>query len=407
MGTKHFFLRILAWISCLFLLAGTATHAQQPASTEKLQNIRKLIVLLGGLDMQKRSVQDELASLTEKYPQHQLEDRDALAKEISEKDFQTLIDKLVPVYDKYLTDEDVSEMLKFYESLTGKRVAEAMPLMREESRRITLEWRQGLVKKVMDKRGGLIRAATAGDTTAVKELLSTGADVNERNSRGVTPLITAAYKGNLELAQLLVEKGADVDATTRKGLTPLMAAVEAGHTELVKFLLSKGADANLKEETGLNAYQRAAMKNQREMMTLLKEKTTNTKSVRTSFVVTSSDKSTDCLPVMSLASDTSRRITCLKPGQEVVPVAGVPKNNGWTLIQYPELGWLPSKSVTETLVNGEKPKTTAARTQETLESNTRADEAWFSAQPQAPEETQSSEAASEPTNQPRIWWRHN
>jgi hypothetical protein len=280
--TKYSF---LAGVSCLFLLTFTSAHAQQPASTEKLQNIRKLIVLLGGLDAQKRSVQDELASLTEKFPQLRAEYGEALAKEINEKDFQTLIDKLVPVYDKHLTDEDVSEMLKFYESSTGKRVAEAMPLMREESRRIAQEWRKSLVKKVIDKRGGgLIRAVAAGDTATVKELLSTGSDVNERNSRGVTPLIAAAYKGNLELAQLLVEKGVDVNSQTLKGLTALMAAVEAGNAEVVRFLLSKGADANLKEETGLTAYQLAAMRNQHEIMRLLKDKTKDTKPVRAYLV---------------------------------------------------------------------------------------------------------------------------
>jgi ankyrin repeat protein len=398
---------ILAYVSCLFLLTYTNAHAQAPSSTEKLQNIRKLIVLLGGLDMQKRNVQEELASWHEKTPQARSEDGEALAKEVSEKEIQGLIDKLVPVYDKYLTDEDVSEMLKFYESPTGKRVAQAMPQMREESRRVTLEWRQSLAKKVTDKRCGLIRAATTGDISAVRGLLFTGADVNERNSRGVTPLITAAYKGNLELTTLLVEKGADVNATTRKGLTPLMAAVEAGNTDLVTFLLSKGADANLKEKTGLNAYQLATMKNQRDIAILLKEKTTDTKSVRTSFVVTTSDKSTDCLPLMSLPFDSSRRITCLKQGQEVFPTPSVPKNNGWTLIQYPEVGWVPSESVTETLVSERQGKKAAGRTRESAESSALADEAWFSAQPQPSEQTQSSEAAPEPTNQPRIWWRHN
>jgi len=66
---NHVFFGMLACVSCLFLLACTSAHAQQPANTEKLQNIRKLIVLLGGLDMQKRSLQDELSALTEEFPQ--------------------------------------------------------------------------------------------------------------------------------------------------------------------------------------------------------------------------------------------------------------------------------------------------------------------------------------------------
>ena len=106
----------------------------------------------------------------------------------------------------YLTDEEVSEMLKFYESPTGKKVTAALPQITRESRRISLEWRQSLAKKVTDRQGELIRAAAMGDTAKVNELLSTGADVNERNSHGVTALMAAAYKGNTELARLLIQQ---------------------------------------------------------------------------------------------------------------------------------------------------------------------------------------------------------
>jgi hypothetical protein len=334
------FLQILALVLCLFLFVITAAHAQPPASTEKLQNIRKLIVLLGGLDVQEQSIEGKLTFLREEFPQLRGEEAEALAQKLDEKELQGLVDKLAAVYDKNLTDEEVSEMLKFYETPTGQKVARLLPQMREESRRIVQEWKQGLVRKVMVKPGGLIRAVTQNDTAAVNELLSSGADVNERNSRGVTPLMAAAHKGNLDLTKLLVEKGADVNATTPKGLTPLMAAVEAGNPEVVRFLLSKGADANLKEEAGLNAYQLAAMKNQREMMSLLKEKTRDTKPVRTHVV---------------------------REGQ-------------------------PKK---------------VAESHESVESYMPAEEAQFSTEPSAREQTQSSEASPEPTNQPRIWWRHN
>ena len=100
MRIRHLVLCILAWVYCLFLLACIGAYAQAPASTEKIQNIRKLIVLLGGLDMQKQSLQDELASLREKAPQLGTEHGEALAKEVDEKGLQGLVDNLVPVYDK-------------------------------------------------------------------------------------------------------------------------------------------------------------------------------------------------------------------------------------------------------------------------------------------------------------------
>ncbi len=344
MRTRHLFLCTLAWLSCLFLLACTSAQAGSPAGTEKLQNIRKLIVLLGGLEMQEPR----------------------LRSEVDEKEFQGLIDKLVPVYEKYLTDAEVSEMLKFYESPTGKRVAQAMPQVGEESRRIVLEWRQGLANKVMDKQSELVSAVTAGDTARVKELLSKGADVNERNPHGMPALVAASYNGNAELVKLLVEKGANINATTRKGITPLMAAVEARNKKLVKFLLDHGADANMKEESGLNAYQLASKKNQHELMNLLKDKTTDTKPAKPGLVVSSPDKGKDCLSVMRLPSDSSKKITCLKPGREVVTIPGVPTDSGWTLIQYPKVGWVRFESLKQTLVRREKRKKTDEQPEETI-----------------------------------------
>jgi len=358
--------------------------------------------------MQKQSLQKELASLREKAPQPGSENEEAPAKEVDDKDLQGLVDRLVPVYEKYLTDEEVSEMLRFYESPTGKRVAQAMPQIREESRRITLEWRQNLVKKVMDKQGGLIPDAAAGDMDSVKELLSSGADVNERNSRGMTALMAAAHKGNMELAKLLVEKGANVNARSNKGSTPLMAAVQSGNKELVKFLLDSGADANAKEELGLNAFQFASMKNQQELMALLRDKTSDKKSVRISFAVTSLGKAKACLPVMSLASGSSKKISCLKLGQEVLPIPDIPKSNGWTLIQYPKLGWVPSESIKEKLVSGEEQRKIVEKPQKSVASNPTVEDLKPSAE-STDKETRGTETATKPTDtdQPRIWWRHN
>ena len=244
MKSRHLIFFTLASVSCLFLSVCTPAQAQPPANPEKLQNIRKLIVLLDEVDGLRRGMHEGIAPLCEKTPHLQKESREALAREIDEKDLSTLVEKLVPIYDKYLSDNEVSELLKFYESPMGKGVAQAMPQITRESQRITLEWKNSLVKKVMDKRDGLIGAAAAGDTAKVKELLANGADVNRRNSRGVTALMAAAYKGSTELAQLFVEKGANVNAGSNKGSTPLMAAVESGNKTLVKFLLDKGADPN-------------------------------------------------------------------------------------------------------------------------------------------------------------------
>jgi len=66
-------------------------------------------------------------------------------------------------------------------------------------------------------------------------------DLNQRDSKGATPLIWAAKYGNSALAKLLIDQG-DVDPTLsdERRMTPLTHAAKAGHLAVVKLLLQRG-----------------------------------------------------------------------------------------------------------------------------------------------------------------------
>jgi ankyrin repeat protein len=82
----------------------------------------------------------------------------------------------------------------------------------------------------------LIEAVKTGNIAIVKELIEAGADVNQQDEGGWTPLNWAAGKGDIALVELLLEKGADVFIAGRDRRTPYMIALGAGHTEVVKLL---------------------------------------------------------------------------------------------------------------------------------------------------------------------------
>ncbi|HUN54636.1 MAG TPA: ankyrin repeat domain-containing protein [Smithella sp.] len=126
------------------------------------------------------------------------------------------------------------------------------------------------------------KAATSGDLAIVKNLVTQGADVNQKiNFTGRTALMKAAEKGHIDIVRYLIEKGADVnykadmagdtaleDAANggyldivrlliekgalinKGGVAPLIAAAEKGHTEVVRFLIVKGADINANNGQG-------------------------------------------------------------------------------------------------------------------------------------------------------------
>jgi len=71
----------------------------------------------------------------------------------------------------------------------------------------------------------LIDAVKACDYTTAQMPIKKGADVNQSNEQGWTPLNFAAGKGALSLVTLLVDNGADIFKVGRDQRTPYMIAL--------------------------------------------------------------------------------------------------------------------------------------------------------------------------------------
>jgi ankyrin repeat protein len=90
----------------------------------------------------------------------------------------------------------------------------------------------------------------SGNRTAALDLVAKGADVNQTQPDGTTPLHWAVYRFDRELVQTLLRKGARVNAVNRYGASPLSEAVRVANLEITGMLLEAGADANLANEDG-------------------------------------------------------------------------------------------------------------------------------------------------------------
>ena len=90
----------------------------------------------------------------------------------------------------------------------------------------------------------------ARDRAAALALIAKGADVNQTQPDGTTPLHWAVYTFDRELVQAMLRKGARVDARNRYGSSPLAEAARVGNLEIAEMLLEAGADPNVGNEDG-------------------------------------------------------------------------------------------------------------------------------------------------------------
>ncbi|MDP7012679.1 MAG: ankyrin repeat domain-containing protein [Verrucomicrobiota bacterium] len=103
----------------------------------------------------------------------------------------------------------------------------------------------------------LFEAAVNGDLDAVKQHIVAGTDLNQKdpNPQGAkaTALGIAAAFGHAEIAAALIEAGADVNQADKDGSTPLHSAAFLCYPKIVQTLLDNGADKSVRNNTGSTA----------------------------------------------------------------------------------------------------------------------------------------------------------
>lgn len=103
----------------------------------------------------------------------------------------------------------------------------------------------------------------------IRQRVAQGADVNQQDINGDTPLRWAVDAGRQEMVKLLLELGARPDAPDRLGRTPLYRAAEMGQTEVVGWLLDRGASSRTPDHTSQTPLHVACLYNRPQVVDLL------------------------------------------------------------------------------------------------------------------------------------------
>ena len=113
--------------------AQTATDNNLPPNvqeTEKINNIKQLLKITGASSLSQQIVTQLLMSMKSQYPQVPQKFWDTFLAEFKPDD---LLNELIPVYSKYYSNEDINQLIAFYQTPLGKKTIAVLPQLTQES----------------------------------------------------------------------------------------------------------------------------------------------------------------------------------------------------------------------------------------------------------------------------------
>lgn len=119
------------------------------------------------------------------------------------------------------------------------------------------------------KEVSLFTAIKNNNLTAVKQLIESEVDIEQRNEKGETPLMYAVYLERNAIGKILIESGADVNAQDKVLNSPFLYAGAEGNLEIVQLSLKHGANFSIFNRYNGSALIPAAEKGHVEVVKLL------------------------------------------------------------------------------------------------------------------------------------------
>ena len=119
------------------LTIALASFCRADIAPAKRAEIEKLLQLTGMTNLVDQMKAQMIASMRQNEPQAPAEFWDKFSAKM---DSRQLIEKIIPIYDKYYSVEDLQALNTFYASPVGQKVIKTLPNVMQESMRVGQEW---------------------------------------------------------------------------------------------------------------------------------------------------------------------------------------------------------------------------------------------------------------------------
>jgi len=141
----------------VIIVLSSMTFGQQLTAdnTEYKETLGKMFKLSGTEETYQVAITQMFAIYKQQYTSVSDETWNELETEFKNTSMNDLVELLVPVYQKHFSVEDIRELIKFYESPIGQKLAVKTPLITQESMQVGQQWGmkigQDFVKKMKEK----------------------------------------------------------------------------------------------------------------------------------------------------------------------------------------------------------------------------------------------------------------
>ncbi len=133
----------------VFTFISVTTMAQSGESYSQV--MRKYLVATNTLKNMEAMVPQIFKPFQESSPNVPKEFWDSAKEEILKDVVNQMTDMLTPIYQKYLTQKELEDVLAFYESPAGKKISDVTPNITTEAIQVGQKWGVSIVSKIQAK----------------------------------------------------------------------------------------------------------------------------------------------------------------------------------------------------------------------------------------------------------------
>lgn len=136
---------------CIVLILGVTLGIKCSEPKDYKATLREMMVVSGSDKTFEMVVPQIMEMMRQQLPQVPAEFWEEMEKEMMDTAFNDLVDMLVPIYQKYLTQGDLEEVIKFYQTPAGKKLGSSTPHINAASMQAGQEWGMKIGQKIQAK----------------------------------------------------------------------------------------------------------------------------------------------------------------------------------------------------------------------------------------------------------------